>query len=115
MHELLFEGRTEFQDAKIFANAHLGKVLVLDNVVQTTLGDEFVYHEMMAHTPLFAHGAPKTALIIGGGDGGLLNEALKHPTIEQITMVELMAALSISQGRICRRSATARLMIHAPT
>jgi spermidine synthase len=87
--ELLFEGRTEFQDAKIFANAHLGKVLVLDNVVQTTLGDEFVYHEMMAHTPLFAHGSPKTALIIGGGDGGLLNEALKHPSIEQVTMVEL--------------------------
>ena len=89
MDELLFEGRTEFQDAKIFANAHLGKVLVLDNVVQTTLGDEFVYHEMMAHTPLFAYGSPKTALIIGGGDGGLLNEALKHPTIEQVTMVEL--------------------------
>ncbi|MBT6313122.1 MAG: polyamine aminopropyltransferase [Alphaproteobacteria bacterium] len=89
IHELLFEGRTEFQDAKIFANGHLGKVLVLDNVVQTTLGDEFVYHEMMAHTPLFAHGAPKTALIIGGGDGGLLNEALKHPSVEQITMVEL--------------------------
>ena len=56
MDEILFEGRTEFQDAKIFANAHLGKVLALDNVVQTTLGDEFVYHEMMAHTPLFAHG-----------------------------------------------------------
>ena len=89
MDEMLFEGRTAFQDAKIFANAHLGKVLVLDNVVQTTLGDEFVYHEMMAHTPLFAHGAPKTALIIGGGDGGLLNEVLKHPSIEQVTVVEL--------------------------
>lgn len=89
MSELLFEGRTEFQDAKVFANGHLGKVLVLDNVVQTTLGDEFVYHEMFAHVPLFAHGFAKRALIIGGGDGGLLNEALKHDSLEKVVMVEL--------------------------
>lgn len=87
--EMLFEGRTEFQDAKVFANDHLGKVLVLDGVVQTTLADEFVYHEMFAHVPLFAHGAPKSVLIIGGGDGGLLEEALKHKSITHATMVEL--------------------------
>lgn len=87
--EVLYEGQTRFQKAKVFANGRLGKVLVLDDVVQTTLGDEFVYHEMLAHVPLFAHGAPKTALIIGGGDGGLLEEALKHKSLEQVTMVEL--------------------------
>lgn len=89
MDELLYEGHTRFQKAQVFANGRLGKVLVLDDVVQTTLGDEFVYHEMMAHVPLFAHGAPKTALIIGGGDGGLLEEALKHKSLERVTMVEL--------------------------
>ena len=89
MTEILYEGRTAFQDAKVFTNGRLGKVLVLDNVVQTTIGDEFVYHEMMAHVPLFAHPAPKTALIVGGGDGGLLEEVLKHPSIESVTMVEL--------------------------
>lgn len=87
--EVLYEGRTSFQDAKIFANGRLGKVLVLDNVVQTTLGDEFVYHEMLAHVPLFSHPNPKRALIVGGGDGGLLEEALKHAGIEAVTMVEL--------------------------
>lgn len=89
MDELLYEGQTQFQKAQVFANGRLGKVLVLDDVVQTTLGDEFVYHEMMAHVPLFAHGAPKTALIVGGGDGGLLEEALKHKSLERVTMVEL--------------------------
>lgn len=89
VNELLYEGRTRFQDAKVFRNGRLGKVLVLDDVVQTTLGDEFVYHEMLAHVPLFAHPAPKQALIIGGGDGGLLEEALKHKSLERATMVEL--------------------------
>ncbi len=87
--EVLYEGRTRFQDAKVFRNGRLGKVLVLDNVVQTTLGDEFVYHEMLAHVPLFAHPNPKRALIVGGGDGGLLEETLKHASIEHVTMVEL--------------------------
>ncbi len=87
--EVLYEGRTRFQDAKVFANGRLGKVLVLDDVVQTTMGDEFVYHEMMAHVPLFAHPNPRRALIVGGGDGGLLEEALKHPSLERVTLVEL--------------------------
>lgn len=89
MNKLLYKGRTRFQDAVVFDNGRMGKVLVLDDVVQTTLGDEFVYHEMLAHVPLFAHPNPKKALIIGGGDGGLLEEALKHKGLEQVTMVEL--------------------------
>jgi spermidine synthase len=57
-------------------------------VVQTTEADEFIYHEMLAHVPLFAIEEPKQALIIGGGDGGALREVLKHP-LEGATMVEL--------------------------
>ena len=87
--QVLYEGGTGFQTARVFLNDRLGKVLVLDDVVQTTMADEFVYHEMMAHVPLFAQPAPKRALIIGGGDGGLLEEALKHPGLEQVTIVEL--------------------------
>ncbi len=59
--KVLYEGQTEFQDAKVLSNGRLGKVLVLDNVVQTTLGDEFVYHEMLAHVPLFSHPFPPPA------------------------------------------------------
>src|SRR5690606_6835408 len=86
--KILFEGPTAFQDAVIFENARFGRVLMLDGVIQTTERDEFCYHEMIAHVPIVAHGAAKRVLIIGGGDGGVLREALKHP-LERAVMVEL--------------------------
>lgn len=88
VERVLFEGRTQFQDARIFENATFGKVMTLDGVVQTTEGDEFIYHEMLAHVPLFALDKPQDVLIIGGGDGGCLEEVLKHP-VRSATMVEL--------------------------
>ena len=88
MDDVLFEGCTAFQDAVIFRNSRFGRVLTLDGVVQTTERDEFCYHEMMAHVPMIAHGAVEKVLIIGGGDGGVLRETLKHPTV-QTTMIEL--------------------------
>lgn len=84
----IYEGRTQFQSVQIFANETLGRVLVLDGVIQTTETDEFVYHEMLAHPPALAHGAVREALIIGGGDGGCLEEVLKHP-VDRATMVDL--------------------------
>lgn len=87
--KVYFENKTEHQHLMIFHNAVLGRVMVLDGVVQTTEKDEFVYHEMMAHVPLFAHGNAKQVLIVGGGDGGMLREVLKHQTVEQVTMVEI--------------------------
>ena len=86
--EVLFEGKTEFQDIQILRNRKFGKIMTLDGIVQTTEGDEFVYHEMFAHVPLLAHGNVKRVLIIGGGDGGLLEEVLKH-NVEHVTEVEL--------------------------
>jgi spermidine synthase len=84
----LFRARSEFQEIFIFENETLGRVLALDGVVQLTERDEFVYHEMLTHLPLLAHGAARKVLIIGGGDGGILEEALKHP-IERAVMVEI--------------------------
>ena len=86
--EVLFEGHTAFQSARIFSNKTFGKVLTLDGVVQTTEADEFIYHEMLSHMPLFALDQPQDVLIIGGGDGGCLEEVLKHP-VKSATMVEL--------------------------
>lgn len=88
MEEILFEGRTAFQDAVIFRNPRFGRVLTLDGVVQTTEMDEFCYHEMIAHVPMVAHGGATRVLIIGGGDGGVLREVIKHP-VEQAVMIEL--------------------------
>ncbi len=72
----------------VFETRGFGRVLMLDGVVQATELDEFIYHEMMTHVPLFAHGAAERVLIIGGGDGGILREVLRHPLV-QATMVEL--------------------------
>lgn len=91
--EVCFESRTEHQHLLIFHNAKFGRVMALDGVVQTTERDEFYYHEMMAHVPLFAHGQPRRVLIIGGGDGGLLREVVKHRSVEQVTKVEIDAAV----------------------
>ncbi|HBM76046.1 MAG TPA: spermidine synthase, partial [Clostridiaceae bacterium] len=58
-----------------------GKMLVLDGIVQLTERDEFVYHEMIAHIPLFTHPNPRKVLVVGGGDGGTVREVLKHPSV----------------------------------
>ncbi len=85
---VVYRNRTDFQDLVIFETPHFGRVLALDGIIQTTDRDEFAYHEMLAHVPLFAHGRAKHVLIIGGGDGGVLREVLRHD-IEKATMVEI--------------------------
>lgn len=87
--KVLHEHKTEFQDLVIFENERFGRVLALDGVVQTTERDEFCYHEMLVHVPILAHGAAKNICIIGGGDGGALEEVLKHRSVETATMVEI--------------------------
>lgn len=87
--KILFEVATDHQHLVIFENAKWGRVMALDGVIQTTQKDEFVYHEMLTHVPMFAHGNAKKVLIIGGGDGGILREVLKHPQVESVTQVEI--------------------------
>jgi spermidine synthase len=87
--EVLHEVKTPHQSLVVFKNATWGTVLMLDGVCQLTTADEFVYHEMMAHVPLMAHDKPRRVLIVGGGDGGVLRECLKHPSLEKATLVEI--------------------------
>lgn len=84
----LYSEQTEHQNLVIFDVPELGRVLALDGVVQVCEADEFTYHEMLAHVPLFAKGDARSVLVIGGGDGGLLREVLKHP-LEHVVMVEI--------------------------
>ncbi len=86
---VLFDSKTEHQHLVIFENETFGRAMALDGVMQTTEKDEFIYHEMLTHLPIYAHGAARKILIIGGGDGGMLEEALKHPSVEKVTMVEI--------------------------
>jgi len=86
---VIYESRTEHQHLILFENQTFGRALALDNVLQTTEKDEFIYHEMLAHVPILAHGRARSVLIIGGGDGGMLEEVLKHQDIERVTMVDI--------------------------
>lgn len=87
--KVYFENKTEHQHLVIFENAKFGRVMALDGIIQTTEADEFIYHEMLTHVPLLAHGNVKRVLIIGGGDGGMLREVCKHAMVEHITQVEI--------------------------
>ncbi len=92
---ILYESQTEHQHLIIFDNETFGRVMMLDGVVQLTTKDEFIYHEMMAHVPLFSlpGSGARTVLIIGGGDGGVLREVLKHPTVRRVVLCEIDRAV----------------------
>lgn len=81
------------QEIVLFETPGFGRVLTLDGVIQVTTGDEFVYHEMLSHLPMYAHGAVKTACVVGGGDGGMLREILKHSSVERAVLVEIDAGV----------------------
>lgn len=87
--ETLFAGKSDFQDIAIVDSYQFGRMLVLDGVFQTSIKEEFVYHEMIAHVPLYIHPNPKKVLVIGGGDGGSVREVVRHDTVEKVEMVEI--------------------------
>lgn len=86
---VLHDSQTAHQRLVIFDNPEFGRCMMLDGVIQLAERDEFIYHEMMAHVPLFALGRASCVLIIGGGDGGVLREVLKHAHVTQATLCEI--------------------------
>lgn len=88
VEKILYREKTDLQDLMIFENSQFGRVMSLDGAVQTTEKDEFMYHEMFVHVPVFAHGNVRKALIIGGGDGGAARQFMKHDGIE-VTLVDI--------------------------
>ena len=83
--------QSEFQKIEIYETRKLGKLLLLDGIIQLTSADEFAYQEMMAHLPYYVHGNPERVLVIGGGDGGVLRELAKHPEIVELDICEIDA------------------------
>jgi len=105
--ETLVSKKSAYQKINILDTYEFGKVLVLDGIVQTTEADEFIYHEMLTHLPMLSHSHPKRVLIIGGGDGGVLREVLKHP-VKEVFLVEIdEKVIELSKtylSAICRNS-----------
>lgn len=89
VEEELFHEKSKYQDVLAFKSKSYGNVLVLDGIIQCTERDEFAYQEMLTHLAMFSHPLPRKVLIIGGGDGGVLREVLKHETVESVTLCEI--------------------------
>src|SRR6478609_5821699 len=87
--ETLVKEKTDFQDLVIVDTVEFGRMLILDGMVMTTIKDEFVYHEMVVHPALFTHPNPENVLVVGGGDGGVIREVLKHPKVKKAVLVEI--------------------------
>ena len=88
--EVLYSKQSPFQKVEVFdSGCALGKVLTLDDLMMLTEGDEYHYHEMIAHIPMMEHNNPQNVLVIGGGDGGTVREVLKHDTVEKVTLCEI--------------------------
>ena len=87
--ETLYWARTGYQEIAVIDTYQFGRMLVLDGMIQTTVADNFVYHEMIAHIPMRTHPHPHNVLVIGGGDGGVVREILKYPDVEKVTLVEI--------------------------
>lgn len=87
--DVLLNITSPYQDILLVQTQEYGRMLVLDGAIQITERDEFCYSEMMAHVALCSHPAPKRILIVGGGDGGVLREVLRHKTVEKATLVDI--------------------------
>ncbi|XP_013783677.1 spermidine synthase-like [Limulus polyphemus] len=86
---ILYHEKSAWQDILVFENKLFGKVLVLDNAIQCTEKDESAYQEMITFLPLNSHPNPKKVLVIGGGDGGVVREVVKHPSVETVVQCEI--------------------------
>ena len=87
--EVLHTEKTPYQELLIADTQEYGRVLMLDGAYQLTEKDEFTYSEMMAHVPLCAHADPQNVLIIGGGDGAIMREVLKHKNVKKCTLIDI--------------------------
>ena len=81
--------KTKYQQVDIIDTVHLGLIVLLDNKIQSAERDEFIYHEALVHPPMISHPAPRTIIILGGGEGATLREVLKHPSVRKVVMIDI--------------------------
>ncbi|MDG5815269.1 polyamine aminopropyltransferase [Chitinispirillales bacterium ANBcel5] len=87
--ETLKKTKTKYQNIELIDTEEFGRVLLLDNITQVVESNEFMYHEPMVHPAMCSHPDPQSVLVIGGGDGGILREVLKYPTVKRVEHAEL--------------------------
>ncbi|HLL40561.1 MAG TPA: polyamine aminopropyltransferase [Rubrobacteraceae bacterium] len=98
VNETLLDAKSEYGHIQVFDTAFFGKMLVIDGIIQTTVYDEFVYHEMMVILASLRIEKPQSILIIGGGDGGAIKQALRVKSLKRIVMAEIdMTVIDVSR------------------
>ncbi|XP_030557576.1 spermidine synthase [Drosophila novamexicana] len=89
VQDVLHKEKSKFQDIQIIETETYGRCLILDGIIQCTSRDEFSYQEMISFLPLCCHPNPQKVLIVGGGDGGVAREVVKHPLVKEVHQVEI--------------------------
>ena len=89
MKKKLYDKRSRFQRIEIFETESHGNMMLLDDCFMLNEYEEFAYHEMIAHVPLYSHPGPERVIVIGGGDGGTVREVLKHKSVKEVDFVEI--------------------------
>src|SRR5260221_14565968 len=87
--KILLRAKTRFQSAILAETYSFGRCLILDNEIQSTQRDEFIYHECLVHPAMALHPGPRDILILGGGEGATVREILRHPAVRHVTMVDI--------------------------
>ncbi len=87
--DMLHEETTPYQHIQIVETEQYGRMLILDGVFQTSVKDEWCYHEMISHVPLMVHPNPERVLVIGAGDGGVVREVCRHESVKQVDLCEI--------------------------
>ncbi len=85
----IYHGRSEFQEIQVVEYEELGKALILDGKTQSAIVDEYVYHEALVHPAMILHGNPRRILVLGGGEGATIREALRFKSVERVVMVDI--------------------------
>ncbi len=89
INKYLLSKKTRFQHVELIDTYKLGRIVVLDDKIQSAEADEFIYHEALVHPGMITHPEPENILILGGGEGATLREVLKHPTVKKVIMVDI--------------------------
>ena len=110
--ETLFSEKSDFQSVEVVDSYEFGRMLILDGVFQTSIFEEYIYHEMIVHVPLFTHPKPREILVIGGGDGGTVREVVRHDVVEQVKMVEIDGMVVEASKRFLPEISAAILQNH---
>ncbi len=89
VEKYIYSGQTRFQSIEIVETEFFGRCLIIDGKIQSAQFDEYIYHEALIHPAMVMHSLPKEIMVVGGGEGAVLREILKHPSVERLLMVDI--------------------------